>query len=85
MEKVIFTDPETNDKIEFFVIEQTQINSTKYLLVAEDETDDGTAYILEELADDENDIVYSFVEDDDRLEALGKIFAELLDDADVIY
>ena len=85
MEKVIFTDPETNDKIEFFVIEQTQINGTKYLLVAEDETDDGTAYILEELADDENDIVYSFVEDDDRLEALGKIFAELLDDADVIY
>lgn len=85
MEKVIFTDPETNEKVEFFVIEQTQINGTKYLLVAEDETDDGTAYILEELEDDENDIVYSFVEDDDRLEALGKIFAELLDDADVIY
>ena len=85
MEKVIFTDPETNEKIDFFVIEQTQINGTKYLLVAEDETDDGAAYILEELADDDTDIVYSFVEDDDRLEALGKIFAELLDDADVIY
>ena len=85
MEKVIFTDPETNEKIEFFVIEQTQINGTKYLLVAEDDAEDSPAYILEELADEDDDIVYSFVEDDDRLESLGKIFAELLDDADVIY
>jgi hypothetical protein len=85
MEKVIFTDPEINEKIEFFVIEQTQINGTKYLLVAEDDAEDSPAYILEEIEDDDNDIVYSFVEDDDSLEALGKIFAELLDDADVIY
>lgn len=85
MEKVIFTDPETNEEIEFYVIEQTQINGTKYLLVAEDDAEDSPAYILEELADEDDDIVYSFVEDDDRLESLGKIFAELLDDADVIY
>lgn len=85
MEKVIFTDPETNEKIEFFVIEQTQINGTKYLLVAEDDAEDSPAYILEEVEDDDNDIVYSFVEDDDSLESLGKIFAELLEDADVIY
>ena len=85
MEKVIFTDPETNEKIEFFVIEQTQINGTKYLLVAEDDAEDSPAYILEEIEDDDNDIVYSFVEDDESLESLGKIFAELLDDADVIY
>ena len=85
MEKVIFTDPETNEEIEFFVIEQTQINGTKYLLVAEDDAEDSPAYILEEIEDDDNDIVYSFVEDDESLESLGKIFAELLDDADVIY
>ena len=85
MEKVIFTDPETNEEIEFFVIEQTQINGTKYLLVAEDDAEDSPAYILEEIEDDDNDIVYSFVEDDESLESLGKIFAELLDDADIIY
>lgn len=85
MEKVIFVDPETNEEIEFFVIEQTQINGTKYLLVAEDDEEDSPAYILEELADEDDDIVYSFVEDDERIEALGKVFAELLDDADVIY
>ena len=85
MEKVIFVDPETNEEIEFFVIEQTQLNGTKYLLVAEDDEEDSPAYILEEIEDDDKDIIYSFVEDDDRLESLGKIFAELLDDADVIY
>ena len=85
MEKVIFVDPETNEEIEFFVIEQTQLNGTKYLLVAEDDEEDSPAYILEELEDDDKDIIYSFVEDDDRLESLGKVFAELLDDADVIY
>ena len=40
MEKVIFTDPELNEEIEFFVIEQTQINGIKYLLVAEDDAED---------------------------------------------
>ena len=34
MEKVIFVDPETKENIEFFVVEETQINGTKYLLVA---------------------------------------------------
>ena len=85
METVIFVDSETNEEIEFFVIEETQINGTKYLLVAEDDTEDSDAYILEALVDEDDHIVYSMVEDDARLEALGKVFAELLDDADVIY
>ena len=35
MEKVVFVDPETKENIEFFVIEETQINGKKYLLVTE--------------------------------------------------
>ena len=85
MEKVIFVDPETKENIEFFVEEETQINGKKYLLVTEEEDGDSDAYILEELANDKDDIVYGMVEDDERLAALGKVFAELIDDADIKY
>ncbi len=85
MEKVIFANPETKENIEFFVIEETQINGKKYLLVTEEEEGDSDAYILEELADENDDIVYGMVEDDAQLTALGKVFAELIDDADIEY
>ncbi len=85
MEKVVFVDPETKENIEFFVIEETQINGKKYLLVTEEEDGDSDAYILEELANDKDDIVYGMVEDDAELTALGKVFAELIDDTDIEY
>ena len=85
MEKVVFADPETKEDIEFFVVEETQINGKKYLLVTEEEDGDSDAYILEELANDNDDIVYGMVEDDAELTALGKVFAELIDDADIKY
>ena len=37
MEKVIFTLEETDEKIEFFIQEETQLNGVKYLLVSENE------------------------------------------------
>ena len=46
MEKVIFTDPETKEKIEFYVLEETQINGNKFLFVTEEEDGDSDAYIL---------------------------------------
>lgn len=85
MEKVKFIDPETKEEIEFFVVEETQINGKKYLFVTEEEDGDSDAYILEEIADDNDDVVYEMVEDDAQLAALGKIFAELIDDADIEY
>lgn len=85
MEKVVFVDPETKENIEFFVVEETQINGKKYLLVTEEEDGDSDAYILEELANDNDDIVYGMIEDDAQLAALGKVFAELIDDADISY
>ena len=83
--KVVFVDPETKEEIEFFVVEETQINGKKYLLVTEEEDGDSDAYILEELEKDKDDIVYGMVEDDATLTALGKVFAELIDDADIKY
>ena len=85
MEKVKFIDPETKEEIEFFVVEETQINGKKYLFVTEEEDGDSDAYILEEIADDNSEVVYDMVVDDERLTELGKVFAELIDDADISY
>ena len=85
MEKVIFTDPDTKEEIEFYVLEETQINGNKFLFVTEEENGDCDAYILKEIADENDDVVYEMVEDDKELAALGKVFAELIDDADIEY
>lgn len=83
MEKITFIDPETKDEIEFFVLEETQINGTKYLFVTEEEEDDCDAYILKEMGTEAENVVYEMVEDDAELRAVGKVFAELIDDADI--
>lgn len=85
MEKVIFIDPETKENVEFFVVEETQVNGMRYLFVTEEEEDDCDAYILKEVASEEDDVVYEMVEDDTELAAVAKIFAELIEDADIEY
>jgi len=81
MEKVKFTDPETQEVIEFIVEEETQLNGTKYLLVSED-AEDGTldAYILKEVVDQNDEVLYEVVEDEVEFMALAKVFAELTDE-----
>ena len=84
MEKVIFTDPETNEAVSFFVLEQTQLNGMKYLFVTEEEEGDGDAYILKELREEDGgEIVYEMVEDEDELIAVSKVFEQMLDDVDL--
>ncbi|MBQ8518891.1 MAG: DUF1292 domain-containing protein [Agathobacter sp.] len=81
MEKVKFTDPETQEVVEFVVEEETQLNGTKYLLVSED-AEDGTldAYILKEVVDQNEEVLYEVVEDEVEFMALAKVFTELTDE-----
>ena len=81
MERVKFTDPETQEVIEFIVEEETQLNGTKHLLVSED-AEDGTldAYILKEVVDQNDEVLYEVVEDEVEFMALAKVFAELTDE-----
>ena len=37
MEKVTFVDPQTKESIDFFVVEETQVNGTRYFFVTEEE------------------------------------------------
>ena len=72
---------ESGGEEEFFVVEQTRLNNTDYLLVAEEETGDTDAYILKDVSSkDSEEAVYEFVEDDTELDALADIFAQLLDE-----
>lgn len=81
MEKVKFTDPDTQDVVEFIVEEETQLNGTKYLLVSED-ADEGAldAYILKEVVDQNEEVLYEVVEDEVEFQALAKVFSELIDE-----
>ena len=40
MEKVVFIDPKSKEKLAFFVVEETKVSGTKYLFVTEKETED---------------------------------------------
>lgn len=85
MEKIKFLNPETQEETEFFCLEQTRINNQNYLLVTEDEEGDSEAYILKETSSKEDEAVYEMVDGDEELNAIGKVFAELMDDVDLEY
>ena len=67
-------------------IKTRALTTEQYKLIIVTETDDDAqedadAYILKDLSKDtESDAVYEIVEDDDELDAVSKIFAEILDD-----
>ena len=79
--KITLVDDEQT--LEFYVLEETKLNGSDYLLVtdAEDEEEEADCYILKDMSrEGEADALYEFVEDEAELEGLMKIFEELLDD-----
>ena len=81
MEKIKFTDPQTEEVVEFAVEEETQLNGIKYLLVSDgNETGDSEAYILKELKKQDEEVLYEMVDDDTEFAAIAKVFAELADE-----
>ena len=68
----------------FYVEEQTRVNGTDYLLVADAEEGDANACIFKDISDEASEEAsYVPVEDEEELEALMKIFEEMLDDTDI--
>lgn len=84
MEKIKFVSEEIQEAVEFFVLEQTKINGISYILVTDSEKGDADCLILKDTsAADSKDSVYEIVEDDDELNAISKVFEELLEDVDI--
>ena len=78
-------------EVEFEIIESTRVNGADYILVTTDDTtiydsenddDDSEAvFILKDTAAPESEeALYEFVDDEEELDAVFKIFEQLLDD-----
>ena len=79
-ESIIFQDENNMDQ-EFYVVEQTRVNGTNYLLVADSPEGDAEALILKDISDDTSEEAeYVPVEEEALLEALMKIFTEIMED-----
>ncbi len=83
-EKLVFTS-EDGEEIEFYVLEETKINGKNFLLVADDnEGEEANALILVDVSEPEaTEAIYEVVEDEEQLNALSKVFTELMDDLDI--
>jgi hypothetical protein len=74
------------ESVDFYVLEETRVNGMDYLMVTDSEEDDeeGECYILKDISGSEDsEAVYEFVDNDDELDYLFKIFTELMSDMDV--
>ena len=85
MEKLTFV-TEDQESVDFYIIEETRVNGINYLLVTEsedEEDEEAEAYILKDTSKAEDtEAVYEFVESEEELDAVSRIFAELLEDMD---
>lgn len=82
-EKIIFTG-EDGEELELFILEGTRIGGVDYILAADVETGDGNCYILKDRSDSEDaTAVYEMVDDENEMDYLLSVFAELLDDVDL--
>ena len=84
MEKIKFTFEDTKEVVEFFVLEQTRVNGSNYILVTDAEEDEAECLILKDTsAAEDTESLYEIVEDDVELSAILKVFEELLEDVDI--
>ena len=84
MEKIKFTFEDTKEVVEFFVLEQTRVNGSNYILVTDSEEDEAECLILKDTsAAEDTESLYEIVEDDVELSAILKVLEELLEDVDI--
>ena len=83
MEKIKFMSEEMQE-VEFFVLEQTKVNGMSYILVTDSEEGDAECWIMKDVSEEAAiESIYDFVEDDEELYAVSKVFEELLEDIDI--
>lgn len=83
MEKIVFR-AEGEETVEFYVLEQTRIGGTDYILVTDTEEDDGEALILKDMSQPgEEEALYEIVTEDEELDAVSAVFESMLEDIDL--
>ncbi|MCR5720665.1 MAG: DUF1292 domain-containing protein [Lachnospiraceae bacterium] len=83
-EKIAFV-LDNGEVAEFYVVEQTRIGGADYILVTDSEEGDADALILKDVsAETDSEGIYEIVENDDELTAVSGVFADMMDDIDLI-
>ena len=83
MEKIKFQS-DGAETAEYFVMEQTNIKGTSYILVTDSAEGDAECRILQDRSEAEDtESIYEIVEDDTELSAVSKVFEELLEDIEI--
>ena len=84
MEDKIILTADDGTEVTFYVIEETRLGASNYLLVADSDDEDAECLILKDTSRDEDpEAVYELVEDETELDAVSKVFEELLSDEDI--
>ena len=84
MEKIKFT-LDTQESVEFYVLEQTKLSGNQYILVTDTREGDGEALILKEISQKgAEEKIYEIVEEDTELSAVAAVFETLLDDVELM-
>lgn len=76
---------EDGKEVEFYILEQTMIGGVNYLLVTDDIEAEETEVMMMKESQDSDGLYasYEFVEDDQELSAISRVFEELIDDVDI--
>ena len=83
MEKIVFR-AEGEETVEFYVLEQTRIGGTDYILVTDTEEDDGEALILKDMSQPgEEEALYEIVTEEEELGAVSAVFENMLEDIEL--
>ncbi len=74
---------DNGEESEFYVLEQTRLGGTDYLLAVEDiDAGEMEAWIFKQTGTNEEEVCYQTIDDENELKAVSGIFKELLDDCD---
>ncbi len=84
---------EDGETVLFYVLEQTMVGGIRYLLVEEKDDPDETVYIMKEdpagneeaeSGGDSDQMAFVFVEDEEELVSVMKVFEQLVDETDFV-
>ncbi len=82
--KKIRLEAEDGQELELCVEERARISGCDYLLVSDPQDGGSQAYILKDISTEDDEMAaYVFVEDEGELEAVSKVFEQMLEDVDL--
>lgn len=83
MEKIKFQ-AEDGTIEEFIIEDETRIGGISYILVSDSEDDEANAYILKDVSESTDpEAIYEMVEEEEELQAVYKVFMEMMEDVEL--